>query len=86
MVDDFMIVSGLLINTRPEKLEQIKKELSTINRLKIQNTIDDYKLVVVIESETVEDGIAISREMVKMDGVISISLAYHHFEDEELDA
>lgn len=81
-----MIVSGLLINTRPEKLEQIKKELSTINRLKIQNTIDDYKLVVVIESETVEDGSAISREMVKMDGVISISLAYHHFEDEGLDA
>lgn len=81
-----MIVSGLLVNTLPEKLEQVKKELSTINRLKIQNTIDDYKLVVVIESETVENVNAISREMVKMDGVISISLAYHHFDDEVLDA
>ena len=81
-----MIGSGLLVNTLPEKLEQVKKELSTINRLKIQNTIDDYKLVVVIESETVENVNAISREMVKMDGVISISLAYHHFDDEVLDA
>ena len=81
-----MVVSGLLIITLPEQLEDVKKELSTINGLEIQNIIDDCKIVVVIESEIVEDGIMISREIAKMDGVLSINLAYHHFEDEALDA
>lgn len=81
-----MVVSGLLIITLPEKLGDVKKELSTINGLEIQNIIDDCKIVVVIESEIVEDGIVISREIAKMDGVLSINLAYHHFEDEALDA
>lgn len=77
-----MVVSGLLIKTRPEELEQVKKELSAINGLEIQNIIDDYKIVVVIKSETVEDEIEISKEIAKMNGVLGINLAYHHFEDD----
>ncbi len=80
-----MVVSGLLINTVPEKLEQVKKELGAINGLEIHSIIDDYKIVVVVESETVEDEIAISGKIAKMDGVLGINLAYHHFEDQAMD-
>jgi nitrate reductase NapD len=78
-----MVVSGLLINTLPEKLEEVKKQLSTMTGVEINTIIDGYKIVAVVESKTIEEEISISKQIAKMDGVLSISLAYHHFEEDE---
>lgn len=80
-----MVVSGLLINTLPKKLEQVKKGLSAIKGLEIQGIIDDYKIVAVIESKAIEDEVTISKEIEKMDGVLEVNLVYHHFEGEACD-
>jgi nitrate reductase NapAB chaperone NapD len=80
-----MVVSGLLVNTVPEKLEQIKKELLNINGVEINSVIDDYKIVVVVESESVHNEVEVSKQIAKIDGVHKVNLAYHHFDDDEAD-
>jgi nitrate reductase NapAB chaperone NapD len=74
-----MVVSGLLVNIYPEELEQVKKELHNIVGLKISDETDD-RLVVILQSETDDDEIATSKKIAMMDGVISVKVAYHHFE------
>lgn len=78
-----MVGSGLLISTLPEKLEQVKNELSLIKGLEIHGIIDDYKIIVVIESETARDEITISKKIEKIDGVVGVNLVYRHFDEDE---
>ena len=80
-----MVVSGLVLNTLPEKLEQVKKYLGTMKGVEINSVVDNYKIIVIIESKTVEDEVAVSKEIAAMDGVLGINLAYHHFEENEAD-
>ncbi len=77
-----MVISGLLVNTLPEKLDQVKKELSGIRGVEINSVVDDYRIVVVMEAESVEREIAVSNHIAGMDGVLSVNLAYHNFEEE----
>ncbi len=76
-----MVISGLLVNAMPEKLEKVKKDLHSINGVEINSIVDDYKIVVIVESKTIEDEVLISREIAGMDGVLGINLVYHNFED-----
>jgi nitrate reductase NapD len=78
-----MVISALLVNIVPDRMEQVKAALLTIEGLKINSIIDDYKIVVVLESGNVEDEVEISKYIAKIDGVLGINLAYHHFDDEE---
>ena len=78
-----MVISALLVNIGPDRMEKVKAELLTIDGLKINSIIDDYKILVVLESENVEDEVEISKYIAKIDGVLGINLAYHHFDDEE---
>ena len=78
-----MVISGLLVNTVPEKMERIKKELSTIKGVEVNSVIDDYKIVVVVECGNVSEEVEISKQIAKMDGVLGVNLAYHHFDEDE---
>ena len=50
-----MVISGILVNTLPEKLEQVQKKLCMIKGVEINSVVDGYKIIVIIESGTVED-------------------------------
>ena len=80
-----MVVSALLVNIVPDKMEKVKSELLSIHGLSVNSIIDDYKIVIVVESDNVEDEVEISKYIAKIDGVLGINLAYHHFDDEEED-
>lgn len=77
-----MVVSGLFVNTVPEKLEQIKGELLSIEGVEINSVLDDHKLVVVVESGNAEDEAVVTKRIEEMEGVLSVNIAYHHFGDE----
>ena len=79
-----MVVSGWLVNTVPDKLEQVKSELLKIDGIEINDILDDHKIVVVVESKNVDDEAVISKRIAGMEGVLGISLAYHHFGNDEL--
>ncbi|MDH4027380.1 MAG: chaperone NapD [Nitrospirota bacterium] len=78
-----MVISGLLVNTVPEKMERIKNELSSMKGVEVNSVIDDYKIVVVVECGNVSEEVEISKQISKMDGVLGVNLAYHHFDEDE---
>lgn len=80
-----MVISGLLVNTLPEKLERVKEYLCTMKGVEVNSVVDDYRIIVIIEAKTVEDELAVSGEIAAIDGVLGINLAYHHFEENEAD-
>ncbi len=79
-----MVVSGLLVNTAPDKLELVKSELLKIEGIEINSVLDDYKIVIAVESKDVESEAQISKKIADIDGVLGVNLAYHHFGDDKL--
>ena len=78
-----MVVSGLLVNTVPDKLEQVKGELLKIDGIEINSVLDDYKIVIVVESKNVESEAQVSKRITNIEGVLGVNIAYHHFGDDE---
>ncbi len=74
-----MVISGLLVNIDPGKLEQVKEGIQSIDGLSISDVIKD-RIVVILESETVEEEVAASKRIAMMSGVASVKVVYHHFE------
>jgi nitrate reductase NapD len=79
-----MVVSGLLVNTAPDKLELVKNELLKIKGIEINSVLDDYKIVIVVESKNVESEAQVSKLITNIEGVLGVNIAYHHFGDDEL--
>ena len=78
-----MVVSGLLVNTAPDKLEQVKSELSKLEGVEINSVLDDHKIVVVVESKDIEGETEVSKRITDIEGVLEVNIAYHHFGDDE---
>jgi nitrate reductase NapD len=78
-----MVISGLLISTISEKVEDVKRQLGSMKGLEIQSMIDDSKIVVVVETNSIEDEADISKEITKIEGVLGVNLAYHHFKEHQ---
>lgn len=80
-----MVTAGFLVITNPERFEQVKGELIRMADIEINTLIDDSRIVVVVRSKNAEDEAAVSRKIAGLEGVLGISLAYHHFgEDEQI--
>jgi len=78
-----MVVSGLLVNTAPDRLEQVKSELLIIEDIEINSVLDDHKIVVVVESKNLEGEVEVSKRIANIEGVLGVNIAYHHFGDDE---
>lgn len=78
-----MVVSGLLVDTEPDKLEQVKSELLKIEGIEINSVLDDHKIVIVVELEDVESEVQISKKIKNIEGVLGVNIAYHHYGDDD---
>jgi nitrate reductase NapAB chaperone NapD len=76
-----MIVSGFLINTVSEKLEEVRKEICNMDTVKFNGFVDECKMVVMVESNSVDEVTVIARAIEKIDGVTGIDRAYYHVEE-----
>ncbi|TNF56150.1 hypothetical protein EP227_01175 [bacterium] len=73
-----MVLSGLLVKIMPDSLEQVKENLKNIQGLKIQSITEDYSIIAVLQTGSVEEETLISSDIAKINGVLSVNLAYHH--------
>ena len=78
-----MVVSGLLVDTVPDKLEEVKSDLLKIEGIEINDVLDDHKIVVVVGSKNVEDEVEVSKRIMNIKGVLGVNIAYHHYGDDE---
>jgi nitrate reductase NapAB chaperone NapD len=80
----FIVKSGLLVNTVPEKMDHVRQNISALKRAEVSYIVDDSRLVIVIHAGSMEEKNTILKEIEKIDAVVSFNLMYDHFEKGEL--
>ncbi|WP_080797195.1 chaperone NapD [Arabiibacter massiliensis] len=76
-----MVISSLVVETAPEHTDDVARELSGREGVEVHEK-NDYKLVVTIEAETVDDSHGIASSFIGIEGVTGINLVYANFEDD----
>ena len=76
-----MPISGILIRCRPEKALEVSETVACDRAVEVHGVLTDGQIVAVIEAESVDDEVRIVSDLMQVDGVIDVRLAYHHFSD-----
>lgn len=76
-----MVISSLVVETTPEHTAAVAQELAQRTGVEVHET-NDYKIVVTIEAETVDDSHDIASGFIGIGGVTGINLVYANFEDD----
>lgn len=82
-----MNISSAIIHTQNHGLQQVRGRLTQIAGVEVHAASDDGKLVISIESPSDRETADIFEAIQHLDGVLSASLVYSHFEtdpDDEL--
>lgn len=78
-------ISGVLVHAHPLKITEVRDALSAMNGVEVHQETDDGRLIITVEeSGEVRAGDSLL-EIHRIDGVITASLVYHHFDDNEDD-
>ncbi|MCL1890808.1 MAG: chaperone NapD [Coriobacteriia bacterium] len=76
-----MVISSLVIEAIPDQVDSVAAELAKIDNVEVHST-QDYKVVVLVEAETVDASHAIASSFINIEGVTGINLVYTNFEDD----
>ena len=77
-----MPVAGFVVNARREDLKAVVDKLQEIKGAEVHGTDDKGHIVLVLEGDSGEEMEKVAAGITRMDGVISLHLAYFHAEDE----
>jgi len=78
-----MPVSGIVVTCMAASAECIALQLAEVNGVEVHGVLPDGRIVAVVEADTVDDEIALVNGLQEIDGVVSVQLAYHNFEQFE---
>lgn len=76
-----MVISSLIVETIPTLTEHAAQELSCIDGVEVHE-ITDEKIVVTIETSTLDSSHAIASSFITLSGVTGVNLVYANFEDD----
>lgn len=76
-----MVISSLVVETTPGKVRSAAEALAKIEGVEVHN-FEGYKIVVTIETETVDDSHEIASGFMNIEGVTGVNLIYANFEDD----
>ncbi|HBT95394.1 MAG TPA: glutamate synthase [Coriobacteriia bacterium] len=76
-----MVISSLVVETFPDFTADIQKGLSEIDKVEVHD-VNDNKIVVTIEADSVDESHAIANSFVAFEGVVNVNLIYANFEDD----
>lgn len=78
---DPMPISGIVIMCQAGRAGELATTINQMPGVDVHHVVDASTLVAVIEAPTVSDEVDLTKELMAMDGVMSVRLAYHNFED-----
>ncbi len=78
-----MNICGCLVHSAPGMVENVKAAMETMDGVEIHAETEDGRHVVVVEDtgETLASDLIMSIHQIP--GVISVTLTFHHFEDQQ---
>lgn len=78
-----MPISGVVISCQPDKADSAEDLIKKIADVQIHHRLENGSLIAVLESNSVDDEVDLVKEIMEIDGVVDVRLAYHNFEDLE---
>ena len=78
-----MVISSLVVETLPESTASAAEALAELPGVEVHE-INDYKIVVTIEADSIDESHDIASSFLGVSGVTGINLVYANFEDETL--
>lgn len=80
-----MNISGVIVHSRPEKMEAVQQQLNALPGVEIHAVGEDGRMVVTVEEASDRRMADTVNGLQDLEGVIAASMVYHHFEDLEDD-
>lgn len=77
-----MVISGIFIETIPGMASEVSDSLQKIDGVEVHHMEEEFKIILTIESDTIDSGYKIAEKFKLIDGVLTICLAYSNFEGE----
>ena len=77
-----MVISSLVVETAPDYTQAVSKKLIEYTGVEVHE-INDYKIVITIEAETVDVSHYLASEIALLTGVLNVQLVYLNFEDDK---
>ena len=77
-----MNICGCLIHVLPERADDVRPVLEAIDGVEVHAVSDDGRFVIGVEDTPRKRASDIIMDLHQIPGVVSLTLTYHHFEDE----
>ncbi len=77
-----MVISGIYVETISGLAEQAAEQLARLNGVEIHHIHEDQKVILTLETDTVDESYHTAEKFKEIDGVLTICLVYTNFEDE----
>ena len=77
-----MVISGIYVETAQGKAGQVAEKLAGINGVEVHHIHEEVKVIITLETETVDQSYRIAETFKEITDVLAICLVYTNFEDE----
>lgn len=77
-----MVISGIYVETIPGQAEHAAEKLASINGVEVHHIHEGKKVILTLETETVDQSYRTAETFKEIAGVLAICLVYTNFEDE----
>lgn len=72
-----MNISSVLINAKKDKQERLLKEINSIKNCSVE-LVEDEKIIVIIESENLDEELSSYKKLEKLEHIISINMVFSY--------
>lgn len=76
-----MPISGVVVTCRPGVEHQVAEQARLMPGVEVHAALPDGQVIIVIDAVSVEAELDIASQLERLDGAITVQVAYHNFED-----
>jgi len=76
-----MPVSGIVLCCADGCAAEVAVRLAAVSGIDVHDVLPDGRIVAVVEADTVDGEVDLVSRLHDMDGVMTVHIAYHNFED-----
>ena len=77
-----MPISGVVVSCLPEQGPAVAERIASYGGVEVHGVLPDGQVIAVLEADTVEAEVDLVSTLHQVEGVATVRLAYHHFEDQ----
>lgn len=75
-----MPISGIVVTCTTASAKNVALQMSEQDGVEVHSVLPDGRIVAVVEADSVDGEVTLVTGFGEMDGVVSVQLAYHNFE------